>query len=162
MTTPPSSQPAPPDRETSGLAVGAAPLLEEGAWHPFNSVVAAVVLAVVAAYSYEVFTPRDAERREVFATSIVLGFLAAVALAWIVQSFLAGSLDPSILPNDAPEIDRATWVSLGIGATLAGTLARLGLHRKKPDRTVEATTAGSETAAERDPEQPTASPPKVD
>jgi hypothetical protein len=71
------------------IAVGIDPILEEGPWHPMNSLVAVVVLLTLIAYA---ITPlRKSSSRplgERASVGSVVGLIATVVLAWPLQYLL--------------------------------------------------------------------------
>lgn len=89
------------------LAVGIGPLTTEGAWDPVNTAEAAVVLAVVWAYTFSrgmpTFVPAMA------ADALVVGFIAGIGLAWPAQEIFGWS----------QHTNWADYVSLGIGLIIA-------------------------------------------
>lgn len=79
------------------FAVGSQALLSAGAWEPINTVVALIVAAVVALYMWPSRNHVEPFRHLV-AQSLVYGFVAAIACAWPIQSFLVGGQECKTSP----------------------------------------------------------------
>ena len=93
------------------VPVAAGPLLQEGAWHTLNSVIALVVLIVLWA-----FTLADEQRRqrmsgpECIAVSAVIGLISAIAFAFPIQWWRSGTTSSDFPPprGDGPSLTTLT------------------------------------------------------
>jgi hypothetical protein len=115
------------------LAVGISPLLSAGAWDAMNTVVAAVVGAVLIAFTWprkKKFQNGSGEIPQldewvIFAQAVVYGLVIAIGSAWIVQlRWNVPSCEryhPVVADCiEADNISRhATWWALGIGGGAA-------------------------------------------
>jgi hypothetical protein len=110
------------------IAVGIDPILEDGPWHPLNSLVAFVVLVTLIAYAIMPLKNSSSRSREERASvGAVVGLIAAVVLAWPLQ-YLAGLVNGGV---NSEVIDLATWASLGLGAIITICVMRW-LNRARP------------------------------
>ena len=93
------------------LAVGITPFTEAGPWHPLNTIIAAVVLVVVSA-----FTLTEAPRHSTkgflpsSAIGLVIGLIIGVGSAWPAQLVMRvrGGLFPPSLEESQLRIKPAT------------------------------------------------------
>lgn len=125
------------------------PLTEEGPWHPLNTILAGVVLIVLLAYT----CLGDRRRRfrptpERVAIGTVIGLVAAIASAYLLQALFARNL--GMLANDDPHIDQATWCGLLFGFAVAVVVVRVLRHDAPDTKTPSTPTAGALAPASPD------------
>jgi hypothetical protein len=70
------------------ISVAAAPLLTPGPWDKLNTVIAVVVLAIVAAYSLTRTSQISMNEPQRVAVSLVIGIIISVVIAWPIQLIL--------------------------------------------------------------------------
>jgi hypothetical protein len=108
------------------FAVGVGPLTEDGPWDRINSVISAVVLAVVLCY---LWPQAGISWPHLLAFCIVVSFIFAIGIAWPVQLGMGSS-------EDATTWERASYVALGIGCVaLAATYMLFRPLTKRPPTT---------------------------
>jgi hypothetical protein len=144
------------------VSVAWPPLTTAGPWSPLNTVIAGVVLTVLLAYTCvgsRRRLPRQAAERA--AIGMVIGLVAAIAIAYPLQTLFSGNLHPDQLADTDPTINQATWIGLLFGFPVAVVIfCLLGTGASvKTDKPEEAPSDGTQATTGPDPATNESGPP---